>query len=197
MHRPARLGQSLRALNRPARSRTTHRAQKTCKIRPVTEIIKSLCKVGIVGGMELIERPNVYKTAIDMFAAIRAEVGNPAEHTEHCCTRCVPMAISPRTLSHSLCMTLSLAMPLRHGDAVPQTPLCVWQCGDDVDIATDFHGRSNPTISKILCKGLEPYYPMFVEEALHGQVRVCAVHCSLLCGRASTFHDECTQQCMQ
>ena len=33
-------------------------------------------KVGIVGGMELVERPNVYTTAIAMFAAIRAECGD-------------------------------------------------------------------------------------------------------------------------
>ena len=32
-------------------------------------------------------------------------------------------------------------------------------------ILQDFHGRATPMISKILCKGLEPYYPMFVEEA--------------------------------
>ena len=41
--------------------------------------------------------------------------------------------------------------------------------GDNADIATDFHGRATPMISKILCKGLEPYYPMFVEEAMWGQ----------------------------
>ena len=41
--------------------------------------------------------------------------------------------------------------------------------GDNADVATDFHGRSTPMISKILCRGLEPYFPMFVEEALHGQ----------------------------
>ena len=33
----------------------------------------------------------------------------------------------------------------------------------------DFHGRATPMISKILCKGLEPYFPMFVEEAMWGQ----------------------------
>ena len=36
--------------------------------------------------------------------------------------------------------------------------------GKDVDIAVDFHGRSSPAMSKILCRELEPYYPMFVEE---------------------------------
>jgi L-alanine-DL-glutamate epimerase-like enolase superfamily enzyme len=72
-------------------------------------------KVGIVSGMEMVERPNVFKKAVSMFAAIREVVG------------------------------------------------------DDCDIATDFHGRSTPMNSKILCKLLEPHFPLFVEEAMHGQ----------------------------
>ena len=40
---------------------------------------------------------------------------------------------------------------------------------EQVDLATDFHGRATPMSSKILCRGLEPYCPLFVEEAMHGQ----------------------------
>jgi galactonate dehydratase len=36
--------------------------------------------------------------------------------------------------------------------------------GDHIDIALDFHGRTTPTLAKILCKELEPLRPMFVEE---------------------------------
>ena len=36
--------------------------------------------------------------------------------------------------------------------------------GKGVDIAIDFHGRVNPTMSVRLVKELEPYYPLFVEE---------------------------------
>ena len=36
--------------------------------------------------------------------------------------------------------------------------------GKSVDIAIDFHGRVNPTMSIRLLKELEPYYPLFVEE---------------------------------
>ncbi len=36
--------------------------------------------------------------------------------------------------------------------------------GKDVDIAIDFHGRISPPMAKMLCKRLEEYYPMFIEE---------------------------------
>lgn len=36
--------------------------------------------------------------------------------------------------------------------------------GKDIDIAIDFHGRVSPAMAKILCKQLEPYFPMFIEE---------------------------------
>lgn len=36
--------------------------------------------------------------------------------------------------------------------------------GKDVDIAIDFHGRISPAMAPRLCKALEVYYPMFVEE---------------------------------
>ncbi len=36
--------------------------------------------------------------------------------------------------------------------------------GPEIDIAIDFHGRTSPAMAKILCRELEQYYPMFVEE---------------------------------
>jgi galactonate dehydratase len=36
--------------------------------------------------------------------------------------------------------------------------------GDSVDIGIDFHGRVQPAMAIQLCKALEPYRPMFVEE---------------------------------
>ena len=36
--------------------------------------------------------------------------------------------------------------------------------GDEMDIAVDFHGRVSPAMAIRLAKGLEPYYPMFIEE---------------------------------
>lgn len=36
--------------------------------------------------------------------------------------------------------------------------------GKDIDIAIDFHGRVSPAMAKILCKQLQPYFPMFIEE---------------------------------
>lgn len=36
--------------------------------------------------------------------------------------------------------------------------------GKEADIAIDFHGRISPAMAPILCRELEPYYPMFIEE---------------------------------
>jgi len=36
--------------------------------------------------------------------------------------------------------------------------------GPELDIAVDFHGQVHPAMSVRLCKAIEPYYPMFVEE---------------------------------
>jgi galactonate dehydratase len=36
--------------------------------------------------------------------------------------------------------------------------------GKKVDVAIDFHGRISPSVAKQLCRGLEKYHPMFVEE---------------------------------
>jgi hypothetical protein len=38
----------------------------------------SAFKVNIIGGMEMVERPIVYQRAIEMFAAIRGEIGPSA-----------------------------------------------------------------------------------------------------------------------
>ena len=37
--------------------------------------------------------------------------------------------------------------------------------GDEMDIAIDFHGRLTPDLAVQVIKGIEPYYPLFVEEA--------------------------------
>jgi len=36
--------------------------------------------------------------------------------------------------------------------------------GDDVDMALDFHGRCTPSVAKRLCRELEPFRPLFIEE---------------------------------
>lgn len=36
--------------------------------------------------------------------------------------------------------------------------------GDDFDLAIDFHGRVSPAMAIKMCKALEPYNPMFIEE---------------------------------
>lgn len=36
--------------------------------------------------------------------------------------------------------------------------------GKQIDIAIDFHGRISPPLAKQLCRGMEPYHPLFVEE---------------------------------
>ncbi len=36
--------------------------------------------------------------------------------------------------------------------------------GDEMDIAIDFHGRLSPDLAVQIIKGIEPYYPLFVEE---------------------------------
>ncbi len=36
--------------------------------------------------------------------------------------------------------------------------------GEDIDFAVDFHGRISPAMAPILCRELEQYYPMFIEE---------------------------------
>lgn len=36
--------------------------------------------------------------------------------------------------------------------------------GKELDIAVDFHGQVSPAMSVRICKAIEPYYPMFVEE---------------------------------
>lgn len=36
--------------------------------------------------------------------------------------------------------------------------------GKEMDIAIDFHGRISPAMAPVLCRELEPYHPMFIEE---------------------------------
>ena len=36
--------------------------------------------------------------------------------------------------------------------------------GDDIDLAVDFHGRVSPAMAPWLCRELEPYGLMFIEE---------------------------------
>jgi len=36
--------------------------------------------------------------------------------------------------------------------------------GRDIDMALDFHGRTSPAVAKQLCRALEPFSPMFIEE---------------------------------
>jgi galactonate dehydratase len=36
--------------------------------------------------------------------------------------------------------------------------------GDEIDIGIDFHGRTSPALARRLCRMIEPYHPMFVEE---------------------------------
>ena len=38
------------------------------------------------------------------------------------------------------------------------------EIGDEIDFAIDFHGRISPAMAPILCRELEPYFPMFIEE---------------------------------
>lgn len=39
-------------------------------------------------------------------------------------------------------------------------------CGDDFDVAIDFHGRVHKGFAKRMAKELEPYHPMFLEEVV-------------------------------
>ena len=36
--------------------------------------------------------------------------------------------------------------------------------GDDIDLAVDFHGRVSPAMAPWICRELEPYGLMFIEE---------------------------------
>lgn len=36
--------------------------------------------------------------------------------------------------------------------------------GNGIDMALDFHGRCSPAVAKQLCRALEPYRPLFIEE---------------------------------
>lgn len=67
--------------------------------------------------------------------------------------------------------TSMLTPPIRHIDTAKTIKHIVHKMkvlreaiGDDIDFAIDFHGRISPAMAPILCKELEQYYPMFIEE---------------------------------
>ncbi|MEG1926124.1 MAG: galactonate dehydratase [Ruthenibacterium sp.] len=68
-------------------------------------------------------------------------------------------------------LKMTLSAPIRHIDTQEKAQNCVEQfaavretVGSGVDIAIDFHGRVSPAMAVRLCKLLEEYYPMFIEE---------------------------------
>jgi L-alanine-DL-glutamate epimerase-like enolase superfamily enzyme len=98
----------------------------------------SAFKVGIISGMEMVERPIVCESpcqrtrAIRMPAAIACQAIRDGTH----------QGLSPRVRSDKRAIEMFAAIR----EVV----------GDSCDIATDFHGRATPMISKILCKGEPP-----------------------------------------
>lgn len=67
--------------------------------------------------------------------------------------------------------TSMLTPPIRHIDTVKTIKKIIHRMeilrnyiGDDIDFAIDFHGRISPAMAQILCRELEPFYPMFIEE---------------------------------
>lgn len=66
---------------------------------------------------------------------------------------------------------MNFACPVSHVDTLGTAEKFVQQfaavreaVGKDIDIAIDFHGRFSPAMSIRMCKMLEPYYPMYIEE---------------------------------
>lgn len=67
--------------------------------------------------------------------------------------------------------TSMLTPPIRHIDTAKTIKHIVHKMevlrdaiGDEIDFAIDFHGRISPAMAPMLCRELEPYYPMFIEE---------------------------------
>lgn len=61
--------------------------------------------------------------------------------------------------------------PVRHIDTMKKVETYVEKfaairskVGMDIDIAIDFHGRISPAMAPLLCRELEPFFPMFIEE---------------------------------
>ena len=50
------------------------------------------------------------------------------------------------------------------GQAVERMAALREGVGDSVDIGVDFHGRVSPAMAVQLCRAIEPYHPIFVEE---------------------------------
>ncbi len=68
-------------------------------------------------------------------------------------------------------LKMNFACPVRHIDTLETAENFVKQfvtvreaVGKGVDIAIDFHGRFSPAMAIRMCRMLEPYYPMYIEE---------------------------------
>lgn len=66
---------------------------------------------------------------------------------------------------------MNFACPVSHVETLETAERFVQQfaavreaVGKGIDIAIDFHGRFSPAMSIRMCKMLEPYYPMYIEE---------------------------------
>lgn len=64
-----------------------------------------------------------------------------------------------------------MATPVRHIDTMAMVDAYIEKIaalretvGKDIDIALDFHGRVSPAMAAILCRELEQYHPLFIEE---------------------------------
>ncbi|WP_010166629.1 galactonate dehydratase [Candidatus Epulonipiscium viviparus] len=66
---------------------------------------------------------------------------------------------------------MGMFVPVRHIDSMKMVKDYIRTfsyvrevAGDDLDIAIDFHGRISPAMAPVLCRELEPFHPMFIEE---------------------------------
>lgn len=67
--------------------------------------------------------------------------------------------------------TSMLTPPIRHIDTLATIRKIVRRMevlrdavGEEIDFAIDFHGRISPAMAPVLCRELEPLFPMFIEE---------------------------------
>lgn len=82
------------------------------------------------------------------------------------------LAIARRHLAEGFTvMKYSIIPPIRAVDTMQMMDDVVQRfaavretIGKSVDLAIDFHGRVSPAMAIRLCKALEPYYPLFIEE---------------------------------
>ena len=89
--------------------------------------------------------------------------GNDAEEVKRC--------VELRKAQGFKSVKMAMVCPVRHIDSLKMVEeyvelfsLVRQTAGREMDIAIDFHGRVSPAMAPILCRELEPYYPMFVEE---------------------------------